>query len=66
MVNNTGKESDKPIILLDLNYTLVGNSAANKTIRPYQNKIRAERYIDWLVKLIKDYYVILITVRPEY
>lgn len=66
MVNTTWKESEKPIILLDLNYTLVGNSAAIKTIRPYQNKIRAESYRDWLVELIKDYYVILITARPDY
>ena len=66
MVNNAGKMSKKPIILLDLNYTLVGNSAEIKTIRPYQNKIRAERYRDWLVELIKDYYVILITARPDY
>ena len=31
--------SNNLIILLDLNYTLVGNSADIKYIRPYQNKI---------------------------
>lgn len=66
MVNNTGKKSEKPIILLDLNYTLVANSAEIKNIRPYQNKIKAEKYRDWLLELIKDYYVILITARPDY
>jgi len=61
-LNNT----DKPIILLDLNYTLVGNSSEIKHIRPYQKKIQSEKYRDWLVELIKDYYVILITARPDY
>lgn len=54
------------IILLDLNYTLVGNSSEIKFIRPFQKKIQAELYRDWLVELIKDYYVILITARPDY
>ncbi len=51
---------------MDLNYTLVGNSAEIKFIRPYQKKIEAEKYRDWLVELIKDYHVILITARPDY
>jgi len=54
------------VILLDLNYTLVGNSAEIKTIRPYQKKIQSEKYREWLVELIKDSYVILITARPKY
>lgn len=29
---------DDPIILLDLNYTLVGNSSEIRYIRPYQKK----------------------------
>ena len=57
---------EKPVILLDLNYTLVGNSAKNKYVNPYQKKIRNEEYREWLVNLIKDYYVILITARPDY
>lgn len=54
------------IILLDLNYTLVSNSAKNRYTRPYQRKIKEERYRTWLVELIKDYYVIIITARPNY
>lgn len=57
---------ETPIILLDLNYTLVGNSAQNKYVRPYQKKIEKEEYREWLVELIKDYYVIIITARPDY
>lgn len=57
---------DKTIILLDLNYTLVGNSSEIKYIKPYQKKIMSEKYREWLVELIKDYYVILITARPDY
>lgn len=54
------------IILLDLNYTLVGNSAEIKYIRPYQKKIKSEKYREWLVDLLKDYYVIIITARHNY
>lgn len=53
-------------ILLDLNYTLVGNSQENKYTRPYQRKNRKEIYREWLLDLVRDYYVILITARPEY
>ena len=56
----------KPILLLDLNYTLVANSQENKHIRPYQKKIEREEYRKWLVDMIRNYYVILITARPEY
>lgn len=54
------------IILLDLNYTLVSNSGENRYIRPYQRKIKEEIYRTWLLELIKDYYVIIITARPNY
>ncbi|KAF5079782.1 hypothetical protein DSECCO2_126280 [anaerobic digester metagenome] len=57
---------DDHIILLDLNYTLVGNSSEIRYIRPYQKKIESEKYRDWLVGLIKKYYVIIITARPNY
>jgi len=57
---------NNPIILLDLNYTLVGNSSEIKYIRPYQKKIKSEDYRDWLVELIKDFYIIIITARPDY
>lgn len=58
--------SNNLIILLDLNYTLVGNSADIKYIRPYQKKIKAEKYREWLIKLLSNYYVIIITARPDY
>ena len=51
---------EKQIILLDLNYTLVENSRE----LPYPNcDFKKERYRKWLVNLIKDCYVILITAR---
>lgn len=54
------------IILLDLNYTLVANSAENRYTRPYKKKIKQELYREWLVELFKGYYVIIITARPNY
>lgn len=59
-------ESEKQIILLDLNYTLVGNSVENKRTRPWEKKIRNEEYREWLLDLLRDEYVILITARPKY
>jgi len=59
-------KSRKQIILLDLNYTLVSNSRENRYTRPYQKKIKNEEYRKWLIDLIRDEYVILITARPEY
>lgn len=44
----------------------MGNSKAIKNVRPFQKKIRQEKYSEWLVDLIKDYYTILITARPDY
>ena len=58
--------SDSPIILLDLNYTLVENSSEIKYIRPYQKKINSEKYREWLIELINTYYIIIITARPDY
>lgn len=59
-------EEGNKIILLDLNYTLVGNSVENKMTRPWTRKIRKESYREWLLDLVRDEYVILITARPEY
>jgi hypothetical protein len=48
------------VILLDLNYTLVSNSKE----LPYPNcNFARESYRNWLIELIKDRYVILITAR---
>lgn len=66
MNSNVLINSDNPIILLDLNYTLVGNSSEIRYIRPYQKKIASEKYRNWLIKLIREYYIIIITARPDY
>ena len=51
------------IVLLDLNYTLVENSEEKR--RPYIEQIAGERYRRWLVELLQDYAVCLVTARPE-
>jgi hypothetical protein len=50
------------IILLDLNYTLVENSTEKQ--KPFTKQIEAERYRAWLVKLVRQHHVILMTARP--
>lgn len=50
------------IILLDLNYTLVGNSTEKRS--PFIRQIEHEVYRQWLVDLVKPYHVILMTARP--
>ena len=57
--------TERPIVLLDLNYTLVGNSPLKRQQRglSYQAKILTETYRSWLVDLLRDYHVILWTVR---
>ncbi len=54
--------NDKQIILLDLNYTLVANSHIKKS--PFIRQIEVEQYRHWLIDLILDRTVILITARP--
>jgi hypothetical protein len=53
----------KPVILLDLNYTLVENSHMKRT--PFIEQIKLERYRQDLIELMKPFEVILITARPE-
>ena len=55
------------IALLDLNYTLVGNSPkwGQPRIYPFIRQIEQETYRDWLVDFLRDKYTILITARPE-
>lgn len=53
------------ICLLDLNYTLVGNQASTKTLRPFSRRMAAEEYRADLIEAIRGDYVILITARPD-
>lgn len=54
----------RPIILLDLNYTLVENSREVMK-SPSVYDISVERYRTWLIDLIREHCVILITARPH-
>lgn len=56
----------KKICLLDLNYTLVGNQADTRLIRPFSRRMEAEEYRMDLIDAIKNDYVIIITARPDY
>ena len=61
-----GTESARPIILLDLNYTLVANNPARGTTPERMEKRMAkEQYRQWLVELVRPHTVILMTARPE-
>lgn len=53
--------------LVDLNYTLVGNSPkwGEPRITPFSRQIERETYRQWLVDFLRDKYAILITVRPN-
>jgi hypothetical protein len=55
--------SKRPIILLDLNYTLVANSEVK--LQPFARQIEQEVYRSELIDAIRDLAVILITARPE-
>lgn len=58
--------SRQPIILLDLNYTLVANSPAHGTTpKRMEKRLAEEQYRQWLVELVRPYTVILMTARPE-
>lgn len=52
------------IVLLDLNSTLVENTAEAHRL-PYEYNVSAERYRSWLVDLLRGHRVVLMTVRPE-
>ena len=56
----------KKICLLDLNYTLVGNQAQTRMLRPFSARMAAEEYRMDLLEAIKHDYVIIITARPDY
>lgn len=52
------------IYLLDLNQTLVDRSKDAPRIRPFELQIECETYRQWLVELLRNEYVILMTARP--
>ena len=52
----------RPIILLDLNYTLVANSEVK--VQPIVRQIEQEIYRSELIDAVRDLAVILITARP--
>lgn len=53
--------------LVDLNYTLVGNSPkwGAPRVFPFSKQIEQETYRQWLVDFLKDKFTILITARPD-
>lgn len=53
-----------PIILLDLNYTLVANSDDPANRIPYPQRIQGQNYRSWLIKMLEGYRVFIITARP--
>jgi hypothetical protein len=56
----------KPIILLDLNYTLVANNLARGTSpERMEKRLAHELYRQWLVELVRPHTVVLMTARPE-
>ena len=61
-----GTDSARPIILLDLNYTLVANNSARSVATERMEKRLAhEQYRQWLVELVRPHPVILMTARPK-
>ena len=52
----------KPVILLDLNHTLVANSHEKRS--PFLRQIEGEVYREDLIRALAGHYVILITARP--
>ena len=51
--------------LLDLNQTLVDREKDAPRIRPFELQIECETYRQWLVELLRNEYVILMTARPH-
>jgi hypothetical protein len=61
------KPKRQPIVLLDLNYTFVENQAETAKLggEDFGRRLEFERYRRWLLDLVRDGHVILITARPE-
>jgi hypothetical protein len=65
-MNQQEIDSPRPIILLDLNYTLVANNPARgSTPERMEKRLANEQYRQWLVELVRPHTVVLITARPE-
>ena len=60
------KPKREPIVLLDLNYTFVENQAEAAKLggEDFGRRLEFERYRRWLLDLVRDGHVILITARP--
>ena len=56
----------RQIVLLDLNYTLIGNSVQRRRVRPWTLKLAGEAYRPWMVRMLAGRDVILITARAQY
>ncbi len=57
---------DRPeIILLDLNYTLIGDQRTSRYIRPIEKRVEQEQYRMDLVEALAGYRVFMLTARPE-
>ena len=57
---------DRPeIILLDLNYTLIGDQTVSRYIRPIEKRVELEQYRMDLVDALAGYRVFMLTARPE-
>jgi hypothetical protein len=54
------------IILLDLNYTLIGDQSVSRYIRPIEERVEREQYRMDLVAALAGYRVFMLTARPEH
>lgn len=53
------------VILLDLNYTLIGDQHVSRHIRPIERRVEQEQYRMDLVEALVGYRVFMLTARPE-
>ena len=53
------------IILLDLNYTLIGDQQVSRNIRPIEKRVELEQYRLDLVEALAGYRTFLLTARPQ-
>ena len=61
-----GTDSHRPIILLDLNRTLVANNSARGTApERMEKRLAHEQHRQRLVELVRPHTVVLMTARPE-